>query len=410
MKTKTYFFTISLLYILLLIQSVSFSQSVWTTQYLNNIGGNELRRVQFINQYTGWACGASGTLIKTTNAGDTWVVTNLSSTSYLTCLYFVDENTGWVGSQQAVIKKTTNGGVSWYSAPIQTTDYSADFFFLDSQTGFVTSHDSKIHKTTNGGQTWNLLISSSHDYGQIQFFNANTGFVIASSYFAKSIDGGVNWTQILFNGTMQAMTFLNQQTGWVSGISSIRKTTNGGDSWATYTLPIQNPYTLKFFNENIGWCAGKSGSNGVIARTLNGGANWTVQATEIGNVFWEMSFINQATGWASGNAIISNTQNGSLTSVSQISTNVPDKFSLKQNYPNPFNPSTKISFNIKNATFASLKVFDMTGKEVKSLINENVAAGSFEVTFNASELNSGVYFYTLKTNEFTETKKMMLVK
>ncbi|MBS1515072.1 MAG: T9SS type A sorting domain-containing protein [Bacteroidetes bacterium] len=410
MKIKIFIHLVSFFCSLLFVQSAIFSQSVWTTQYLNNVGGNQLRRVQFVNQNIGWACGGNGTLIKTTNGGDTWTPMSTGSTSYLTCIYFIDENTGWIGSQQAVIKKTTNGGISWYSAPIQTSDFSSDFFFLNGLTGFVTSHDSKIHKTTDGGQTWNLLIASSNAYGQIQFFDANTGVVVAPSYFGKSVNGGATWTRVLYDGVNQAMTFINPLTGWITGTGGIRKTTDGGDTWSSYALPIQTPYALKFFNANVGWCAGSNGANGIIARTLNGGVNWTVQSTEASNVFWEMSFANQNLGWASGNAIISSTQNGGLVSVSQISTTVPNKFSLNQNYPNPFNPSTKISFDIKNSTFASLKIFDVTGKEVKTLVNENISAGRYEINFNAYELNSGVYLYTLTTSEFTETKKMMLVK
>ena len=409
MKTKV--FTLSVLLIsIFFTHNISYAQSIWTTQYLNNVDGNQLRRVQFVSETMGWACGGHGVLIKTTNGGDTWLSMNTGSDSYLTCLYFVDANTGWIGSEQSVIKKTTNGGISWYSAPLQTTDFSADFYFLNAQTGFVTSRDSKIHKTTDGGLSWNLLIASGNAYGQIQFFDSNTGVVVAPNYFAKSTNGGTTWNRILYDGVNQAMTFINQQTGWITGTGSLRKTTDAGTTWATYSLPIQTPYAIKFFNENIGWCAGNTSSNGVIARTLNGGINWTIQAIEPNNVFWDISFVNHNLGWASGNAIISSTQNGGVVSVSQISSLVPEKFSLNQNYPNPFNPETKISFNIKNATFASLKVFDMTGKEVKNLVNENVAAGSYEITFNGSELNSGVYFYTLKTNEFTETKKMMLVK
>jgi len=409
MKTKI-FTGLFILCSIFLIQCVSFSQSVWTTQYLNNVDGNNLRRVQFVNSLTGWACGGHGTLIKTTNGGDTWVATSTGTGSFLTCIYFIDQNTGWIGSEDAVIKKTTNSGISWYSAPITTSDFSANFFFLNAQTGFVTSHDKKIHKTTDGGLSWNLINTSSFAYGEIQFFNDMTGYVVAPNYFAKSIDGGISWTRTLYDGVNQSMVFLNEQTGWITGVNSIRKTTDGGDTWASYLIPIQTPFQLKFFNENIGWCAGFNSSQGIICRTLNGGVNWTVQAIENGNKFYDICFIDQNTGWASGNAIISGTQNGTLVSVGQVSTSIPEAFSLKQNYPNPFNPATKINFNIKNSTFASLKVFDMTGREVKSLLNENVSAGSYEINFNASELNSGVYFYTLKTNEFTETKKMMLVK
>ncbi|HMQ78212.1 MAG TPA: T9SS type A sorting domain-containing protein [Ignavibacteria bacterium] len=93
-----------------------------------------------------------------------------------------------------------------------------------------------------------------------------------------------------------------------------------------------------------------------------------------------------------------------------INTGVPGNFSLEQNYPNPFNPQTRIKFSITGSTFAELKIFDILGREVKTLVNENLRAGEYEVTFSAVNLPSGVYFYRLKTTEFTETKKMVLIK
>ena len=93
-----------------------------------------------------------------------------------------------------------------------------------------------------------------------------------------------------------------------------------------------------------------------------------------------------------------------------INTNVPDNFSLSQNYPNPFNPVTKIRFALKNPEFAELKIFDILGSEVKTLVNQNLRAGEYEYTFNASLLPSGVYFYRLKAGEFSVTKKMVLIK
>lgn len=400
---------LSILLLLTLSQGISYAQSVWATSYIGNINGNFLRRVQFINSLTGFSCGGNGTLIKTTNGGDNWSIMNTGLSSFLTCMYFVNANTGWVGSEDAVIKKTTNGGLSWISQPVAINIFASDFYFLNDQTGYLTSKDAKIFRTTNGGLDWNILYSSNLLYGQIQFLNIQTGWVLAPSYLAKTTNGGDTWNQIVFGGSVQDFKFINEQTGWMTLSNSIGKTTDGGASWSYTYIPITTPMVLKIFDSNVGWCAGYNESNGVICRTINGGANWVVQATEPNNKFYDLSFVNPNTGWASGNAIISSTTNG-LVSVNQISSNIPSAFSLKQNYPNPFNPATKISFNIKNAAFVSLKVFDMTGKEVKSLVNENIAAGIYEVNFNAAELNSGVYFYTLKTNEFTETKKMMLVK
>lgn len=98
------------------------------------------------------------------------------------------------------------------------------------------------------------------------------------------------------------------------------------------------------------------------------------------------------------------------TDVRQISTEVPDNFLLKQNYPNPFNPSTKINYELKSSGFVSLKIFNVMGKEVSSLVNEKQATGTYEVTFDGAGLPSGVYYYKIEMNGFTEVKKMTLVK
>ncbi len=92
------------------------------------------------------------------------------------------------------------------------------------------------------------------------------------------------------------------------------------------------------------------------------------------------------------------------------SSNIPNKYLLSQNYPNPFNPATKINFSLPKNSFVTLKVFDLSGKEVANLVNENLSAGSYETDFNASDLTSGIYFYRLTTENFSETKKMILVK
>ena len=90
--------------------------------------------------------------------------------------------------------------------------------------------------------------------------------------------------------------------------------------------------------------------------------------------------------------------------------NLPTDFVLQQNYPNPFNPTTIISFSIPSSTFTSLKVYDVLGNEVATLVNEEKPAGSYEINFNASSLSSGTYFYKLQAGSFMETKKMILLK
>jgi len=89
---------------------------------------------------------------------------------------------------------------------------------------------------------------------------------------------------------------------------------------------------------------------------------------------------------------------------------VPTKFSLSQNYPNPFNPVTKINFAIPKQGFVTLRIYDVLGREIKTLVNEVKTAGEYSVDFNASEFSSGVYFYRLESQGFTDIKRMMLIK
>jgi len=103
------------------------------------------------------------------------------------------------------------------------------------------------------------------------------------------------------------------------------------------------------------------------------------------------------------------TNYSTVTGVNQIS-EIAAKYSLNQNYPNPFNPSTKIRYAIAKSGFVSLKVYDMTGKVVSELVNNNQTVGSYEVSFNAAALSSGVYYYKLESEGFAETKKMLLIK
>jgi len=101
---------------------------------------------------------------------------------------------------------------------------------------------------------------------------------------------------------------------------------------------------------------------------------------------------------------------GAITRVSNNETVVPEKYSLGQNYPNPFNPETKIDFTIPKNSFVSIKIYDITGKEISTLVNTDMKKGSYTVDFNASNISTGVYFYKITSGSFTDTKKMILIK
>ncbi|MEO8209099.1 MAG: SBBP repeat-containing protein [bacterium] len=96
--------------------------------------------------------------------------------------------------------------------------------------------------------------------------------------------------------------------------------------------------------------------------------------------------------------------------IAQISSNIPDAYSLSQNYPNPFNPATNLEFGISELGFVSLKVYNNLGKEIATLVSDNLSPGLYKIDFDATDLTSGIYFYKLETGNFTATKKMLLIK
>jgi len=101
---------------------------------------------------------------------------------------------------------------------------------------------------------------------------------------------------------------------------------------------------------------------------------------------------------------------GSITSVENNQSSILKKFYLQQNYPNPFNPSTDISFNLPSKSFVSLKVFDLIGRDVATIVSEELSAGNHTKQWNAENYPSGVYFYRLQAGTFTETKKLVLLR
>ena len=99
-----------------------------------------------------------------------------------------------------------------------------------------------------------------------------------------------------------------------------------------------------------------------------------------------------------------------ILDIQKVSTIIPTKYFLSQNYPNPFNPTSKIKFAMPKAGDAKVIVFDVMGREVQTLVNERLQPGTYETTFDGSALNSGVYFYKITTGNYSETKRMLLIK
>jgi len=253
-----------------------------------------------------------------------------------------------------------------------------------------------------------------NEFIQCFFNDENTGWIGGDGGLYSTTNGGSTWMQQLSIPSFYFIYFINSTTGWADArYGYVYKTTNAGSLWNLQNSTSGSTfYTLKFFDANTGWAIGDYSA---IIKTTNGGQNWLSQETQIqGNNEWlrSGSFINVNTGWAIGynGMVLKTTNSGNPLGIEKLGNEVPNEFKLFQNYPNPFNPNSKIKFNISKASFSKLSVYDAIGREVGVLVNEQLKPGTYEVDWNAGNYPSGVYFYKLQTEDYTETKKMSLVK
>jgi len=123
-----------------------------------------------------------------------------------------------------------------------------------------------------------------------------------------------------------------------------------------------------------------------------------------------VQYFGEVMAYGCTGAIINGVQYGVILEVENHEKNIPSEFHLLQNYPNPFNPATTISYSLPTTSFVTLKVYDVIGNEIATLVNEEKSRGIYKIEFNASNITSGIYFYRITTNEFTQTKKMIILK
>ncbi|MBK9331270.1 MAG: T9SS type A sorting domain-containing protein [Ignavibacteria bacterium] len=273
----------------------------------------------------------SGTVVRTTDGGNNWILLNSGTDNSLTGVYFVDSNTGFITGYSGHIQKTINGGENWSILNSGVTDILRSVFFKNADTGFAVGYSGKILKTFNSGSNWEIISSATQNNLFSVFFPvSDTGYISGRDVILKSVDGGNSW--------------LNQPVNITSN-----------DLYSIHFIDNKNGLTI--------------GQNGVILKTVTGGVG-----------------------------------------IVKLSGEIPDRFILYQNYPNPFNPVTKIEFDIIKNSDVKISVFDITGRHITDLVNQNLTAGTFAAEWNASDSPGGVYFYRIETNEFTFTRKMILLK
>jgi photosystem II stability/assembly factor-like uncharacterized protein len=438
----------------------------WAVRFDMKPGNN----ITFADDETGFIVGNELTIEKTTNIGQSWNRAIINDD--FTDVFFTDEDNGWfIGLGRYAVPElfqTTDGGITL----IQRNDfpglYPSSVYFLDDLNGIVGANNS-IYKTTDGGILWeekNISgvdsVATAGEYDRIFIINDNTGWALNNKYVIKTTDGGENWQSQLNSAGINGIHFSDSLNGWVTPSEKPLKTTDGGGTWIEQTNFPKTGADDVLFSDTL---------NGFITwlnelyRTTDGGVNWllvpdvinftsgrfsnlpanlflaggprTYQSTDSGENWHEVTefrnefveFIrlsNAYEGFAVGRTGLIIRYSDSVVNIGENRINIPSEYRLYQNYPNPFNPITTIKFTIPSVTLrqaqsdirVTLKVYDILGREIATLVNEESAtggAGEYEVIFdshsgNVRNLPSGVYFYQLNAGQFSDTKKMVLIK
>lgn len=445
----------------------------WTIQNAGNSG--YFTKVFFVDSLNGWVSGYAGKMLRTSDGGNNWIAVSAGTINNLIFSSFSDANSGYICGTGSILK-TTNGGNNWIQQWSLNGDLVLSVNFVNNNTGYA-FQPGRLYKTTNSGNNWNFLsevkISStwpiSYYFYKMHFLNETTGIIVGSvlrnmgsySFQEGSIyrteNGGLNWSyqsnyDILY---YVDISFINENTGWIVGTSGgiikttdagaswigqpgpfttvnyqyvsavdtntvyvtgygnglntlLAKSTNGGFNWTGSLVSMdKNIRNIDFINRNTGWA---SGEKGLLYATTNGGTDWFYQPTPTEEHLY-VNFLDEHTGWLVGNSgVILKTTSGIVSGIKVIPAVTPSTHALYQNFPNPFNPVTKIRFQISEAGNVVIKVFDITGKKISTLINDRLQTGTYETTFDGSKLSSGVYFYSINTDGFSQTKKMVLIR
>ena len=366
----------------------------WSPRSIYDINVNGMH---FMDLSTGTVVGTlnaiDGIIMKTTNGGTDWVTQYSGTSGKLNAVSFASVNNG-IAAGAVGILRTTNGGQDWISPTAPPEVYELyDVKLVTSSVGYAVGRYGRIYKTTDGGISWDKKFSNNfYNFYGVAFFDEDKGFAVGDSIkigvsyglILKTTDGGSTWSKQVLDSPLQFndVTFTDNNNWYAVGtsvttqptsiIGRIFKSTNAGISWFEQQIPFKSTRFIEgisaFDNDNliaVGW-------DGMVLGTTNGGGTTSVEEDIVGYI--------------------------------------PEEFILQQNYPNPFNPTTTISWQSPIGSHQTIKVYDVLGNEVATLVDEYLPVGSFKVEFNAEGLSSGIYFYKLQAGSFVETKKMVLLK
>jgi photosystem II stability/assembly factor-like uncharacterized protein len=422
------------------------SGDTWTLQTARSGNGQELKSVFFINENVGYAVGGTAPYgyipeaLCTKDGGITWQYMDTGAGVPLNAVCFVDEKTGYAVGYEGTIIKTTDGGETWNSIIDHNWQRNLQsVFFIDKNTGFVVGGDEDfaqynqvILKTIDAGSSWDEYENdNTFTLNSIFFVNQDIGFACGgNSNLVKTIDGGKTWinSNSGINEDLCSIYFVSAETGYCVGEDAvIYKTTNQGDTWVQQVSGFENRleydlHSVLFVDTNNGIAVGGKGWDydyhgqfykyGIVLKTTDGGKNWL----ELDCAVWNN--LNSVCP-AGKNTLIVCGQYGSLikvidddlSAVPAIEPNpIPMECTLSQNYPNPFNHSTLIRYSIPAMEHVDLTVYDVLGQKVLTLVHERQAAGDHQVEFNGQELSTGVYCCRLRAGDSVKMFKMIILK
>ena len=408
--------------------------------YINVIGGSKenFPSLSFSDINTGIVI-SNNLNMRTQNGGSNWQLNRFGEVAWeegcaiiLTYLKFFSQSAVY----RVVEDVSCHGGPSFYSMDNSTDGgitWNGNRGFYQTNVGipsiceaegvtYIVADYAPTGVYKNSGNGWNNVYpTSSNSLGSLSFANANTGIVLFGNYpnygYLRTTTGGTQWSNVI-TGTksLYDIKLLPSGIGYLAGDSSFfERTTDFGNSWtlrpSSYT---GNFMQMQFVNDNTGWILTSGGPYWYSTKmfyTNNGGFNY-VQLQSLGNANPKaMSFLNSLTGYVCGDSgVVLKTTDAGLTFINPISSLNPGKFSMYQNYPNPFNPTTNIKFDLPKSGFVKLTIYDALGREVTTLVNSEMKAGSYNADWDASNFSSGIYFYKLKSGDYFQTKKMVLIK
>ncbi len=433
-----------------------FSQqlSSWkTTNYASSPTASRLNDGFFLSANLGWAVNGIGQIHRTTNGGISWQK-QFDKTNYthFRSVGFFDSLNGYAGAlgfgdanntaakDTVILYKTTNGGALWIPEHQLTSGtikrgFCGMHVFNDSiiyAVGRVRG-PAWFYKTTDRGKTWTAKEMNQYAAGLIDvyFFNKDTGMTVgltnitheqSSGIILFTTNGGETWTQRFVtsrnNEWCWKISFPSRTIGYVSLQRNgnvapvfILKTTDGGTTWQQKQFSSTGYFVqgIGFINETLGWIGGTTLSP---YQTTDGGNTWA--PLTIGNQLNRFRKVNDSIAYFFGASVFKYSSGTSLGATKEKIA-VPENSLLETNYPNPFNPQTTIEFKIPEDGFTTLLIYDSKGAWVRTLVNGIMNKGNYTLTWNGrneadEEAASGVYLYKLQTKNYSETKKMALVR